>query len=88
MKIGITLYDTVDYLDCTEARIEYLRSALEENDNSFIATALCDIAESLNIKNTEMYVAMISNEADRKIWKKILEDMKGWKNENVIEANL
>lgn len=77
-----------DHLKTNEQRVEYLRAALEENDNSFIATALCDIAESLNIKNTEMYVAMISNEADRKIWKKILEDMKGRKNENAIKTNL
>lgn len=65
-----------DHLKTNEQRTEYLRAALEENDKSFIATALCDIAESLNIKNTEMYVAMIMNETDRKILQTILKNQK------------
>ena len=65
-----------DYLKTNEQRTEYLRAALEEKDKSFIATTLCDIAESLNIKNTEMYVAMIMNETDRKILQAILKNQK------------
>lgn len=50
----ITLYDTVDYLDCTEARIEYLRGALEEGDKEDWKTALLNIAKSLGITYDEL----------------------------------
>lgn len=56
MKIGITLYDTVDYLDCTEARIEYLRGALEEGDKDEWMIALLNVAKSLGITHTEIFM--------------------------------
>lgn len=52
MNLKLKPFDTADYLDCTEARIEYLRGALEEGDKEFVAIALMNIAQSLGLGAT------------------------------------
>lgn len=55
MNLKLTPFDTADYLDCTEARIEYLRGALEEGDSKEeVAVVLLRIAESLGISLLEL----------------------------------
>lgn len=56
MNLKLTLFDTADYLDCTEARIEYLRGALEEGDEDDWMIALLNVAKSLGITHTEIFM--------------------------------
>lgn len=45
-----TPWNIQDHLKTDDERVEYLRAALEEKDKEFIAIALRDIAESLDIE--------------------------------------
>lgn len=56
MNLKLTPFNTADYLDCTEARIEYLRGALEEGDKDDWMIALLHVAKSLGITHTEIFM--------------------------------
>lgn len=47
-------WNPVEFLDSTEARVEYLRSALEDGDNKEVTVVLLRIAESLGISLLEL----------------------------------
>lgn len=47
-------WNPVEFLDSTEARVEYLRAALEDGDNNEVVVVLLRIAESLGISLVEL----------------------------------
>lgn len=47
-------WNPVEFLDSTEARVEYLRAALEDGDNKEVVVVLLRIAESLGISLVEL----------------------------------
>lgn len=47
-------WNPVEFLDSTEARVEYLRAALEDGDNKEVVVVLLRIAESLGISLLEL----------------------------------
>lgn len=47
-------WNPVEFLDSTEARVEYLRAALEDGDSKEAVVVLLRIAESLGISLVEL----------------------------------
>jgi probable addiction module antidote protein len=52
MPLETTRFDVLDHLATIEEQIAYLAAALDQNDPSFIATAIGDVARARGIQRS------------------------------------
>ena len=52
MPLETTRFDVLDHLATIEEQIAYLEAALDQNDPSFIATAIGDVARARGIQRS------------------------------------
>ena len=65
-KETYTAWDSAEFLEDDEARIEYLKAALEENDPEFFVKAVGTVAQETRLGRPSLYKAL-SGERDPRI---------------------